>query len=81
MEKAFEIKDLGNRLLKSLKAVAVPATNDVLDWTAESCAMSSSAIVKGVGGVLVAVKPTIVGEVAKAVGAPLPAGAVLAAKA
>lgn len=79
MEKAFEIKNLGNRLLKTLKAVAVPATNEVLDWTSESCALVNNAIVKGIGGVLVAVKPTIVGEVAKAVGVPVPAGAVLAA--
>lgn len=67
MDKAFSLKDLGNRLLSKAKAVAVPATEAVLDWTAESCSMVDSAIVKGIGGVLVAVKPTVLAEVAKAV--------------
>lgn len=67
MEKAFDVKDLGNKLLAESKKVAVPATSAVMDWLSESCALSASPIVKGIGGVLVAVKPTVLAEVAKAV--------------
>lgn len=67
MDKAFSLSDLGKRLLAKAKLIAVPATEAVLDWTAESCSMVESPIVKGIGGVLVAVKPTVLAEVAKAV--------------
>ena len=70
MEKAFDLKDLGNRLLAGLKVQAVPATDATLSWVAESCALVESAIVKGVGAVVVAVKPSILAEVAKAVAGP-----------
>lgn len=67
MEKAFDLNDLGKRLLVSLKAQAKPAAEAVLDWTAESCALSPNNLVKGVGGVLVAVKPAVLAEIEKAV--------------
>lgn len=67
MEKAWDFNDLGKRLLTGVKAVAVPSTEHILDWTSESCALSGNAIVKGIGAVLIAVKPTIVEEVKKAV--------------
>lgn len=67
MEKAFDVKNLGNRLLACLKGVAVPAAGAVIDWTAESCALVNSPIVKGVGGILVGVKPTVLAEVEKAI--------------
>lgn len=67
MEKPFDLKDLGAKEVAALKAVAVPATGVLLDWVAESCALMQSPIVKGIGGVLVAIKPTVLEEVAKAV--------------
>lgn len=67
MEKPFELKALGNKLLASLKSQAVPSTEAVLDWVSESCVLTENAIVKGIGAVLVAVKPTVLIEVAKAV--------------
>lgn len=67
MEKAFDVKDLGERLLVVAKKQAVPATGAVLDWVSESCALSNNGIVKGIGSVLVAVKQNILDEVAKAV--------------
>lgn len=67
MVKAFDLSDLGQKLLTQAKGVAVPATSAVLDWVAESCALTDSAIVKGIGGVLVAVKPAVIAEVTKAV--------------
>ncbi len=67
MEKPFELKALGDKLLGKLKAQAVPLTEAVLDWTSESCALHSNAIVKVVGGVVVGSKPAILAEVAKAV--------------
>lgn len=78
MTKPFDLNDLKDKLLASLKAQAMPASKAVLDWTAESCVLSSNAIVKGVGAVLVAVEPTILNEIAKAVGA-APAALVAAA--
>lgn len=67
MEKPFELKALGNKLLASLKSIAVPATGAVLDWTIESCALVDNGIVKGVGAVVLAVKPAVLTEVTKAV--------------
>lgn len=67
MDKAFSLSDLGKRLAAKAKSVAVPATEAVLDWTAESCSMIESPIVKGIGAVLVAVKPAVLAEVAKVV--------------
>jgi hypothetical protein len=66
-QKAFDLKELGNSLLGCLKAVAVPAAGVAIDWTAKGCLASNGAIVKGVGGVLVAIKPTVLAEVEKAV--------------
>lgn len=68
MDKPFDLKDLGARLVSKAKVIAAPASEAVLDWTAESCSMFSSAIVKGIGGVLVAVKPAVLAEITKAVG-------------
>jgi hypothetical protein len=67
MEKPFDLADLGKRLVGGLKAQAVPAADAVLSWTAESCALVDNAIVKGIGAVLVGVKPVVLEEVAKAV--------------
>ncbi len=67
MEKPFDLKDLGNKLLGKLKGQAVPAADAILDWASESCALSSGAIVKGIGAVIVATKPAILAEVEKAV--------------
>lgn len=67
MEKPFELKALGAALLGELKKVAVPATGAVVDWAAQSCALTDNAIVKGIGGVLVGVKPAILAEVEKAI--------------
>jgi len=67
MEKPFDLKDLGSKLLSKLKAQAVPMAEAVLDWTSESCALSSGAIVKGIGAVIVVSKPAILAEVEKAV--------------
>lgn len=80
LSKPFELAPLGKALLAGLKSQAVPATQSVLDWAGSSCALVDNAIVKGVGAVLVAVAPTIVAEVAKAVGA-APAVAAVAAEA
>lgn len=67
MQKPFELKALGDKLLSKLKAQAVPATEAVLDWTSESCLLVESPIVKIIGGVIVGSKPAILAEVAKAV--------------
>ncbi len=67
MEKPFELKALKDKLLAEAKHVAVPATGAVLDWISESCLLVSSPIVKGIGGVVMAVKPTVLAEVEKAV--------------
>lgn len=67
MTKPFELKDLGDKLLAKLKSQGVPLAECVLDWSIESCALHANGIVKGIGGVLVATKPAILAEVAKAV--------------
>lgn len=67
MEKPFELKALGDKLLAESKKVAVPATSAVLDWVSESCALVNSPIVKGIGAVVAGVKPVVLEEVAKAV--------------
>lgn len=67
MTKPFELKALGQKFVAELKKVAVPATSATLDWVSESCLMVNSPIVKGIGGVIVAVKPQILAEVEKAV--------------
>ena len=66
MEKPFELKALGDKLLGKLKAQAVPLTEAVLDWTSESCLLHSNAIVKIVGGVVVGSKASLLAEVEKA---------------
>lgn len=67
MTKPFELKALGEKLLASLKSQAVPATGAVIDWVGESCALVDNAIVKGVGAVVVAVKPQVLAEIEKAI--------------
>lgn len=67
MEKPFELKVLGDKLLAEAKKVAVPATGAVIDWVGESCALVQNPLVKIVGGVLVGSKPSILAEVEKAV--------------
>lgn len=65
--KAFDLQELGKNLLGCAKSAAVPATGVVLDWASKGCLASSSNIVKGIGGVIVAVKPQILAEVEKAI--------------
>lgn len=67
MEKPFELNSLKDKLLARVKAQAAGIAEDVLDWTIESAALHPNAIVKGVGGVLVATKAAIIAEVQKAV--------------
>lgn len=67
MEKPFELKALTDKLLARVKAQGVGIAEDVVDWTIESCAKHENAIVKGVGGVLVATKAAILVEVGKVV--------------
>lgn len=67
MTKPFEFAVLKQKLVGQLKQLAKPAAEAVIDWTAESCALHANGIVKGIGGVLVAVKPTVLAEIEKAV--------------
>lgn len=67
MDKAFDLNALGKKLLGSLKPVAHSAGEAVIDWAAESCAMSENGIVKGVGAVLIAVKAPVLAEIDKAI--------------
>ena len=67
MIKPFELKALTDKLLARAKAQAAGIAEDVLDWTIESAALHPNAIVKGVGGVLIATKAAIIAEVEKAV--------------
>lgn len=62
MAKPFDFKALGKRLLAGAVKPAAPI---VIDWTSESCAMHSNAIVKMVGAVLVGAKPVIMAEIEK----------------
>lgn len=71
MEKAFDLKNLGNRVVSRLKKQAVGIADDVLSWTGESCLMSQNAIVKTVGGIVVGVKPVVLQEIEKAVNSPV----------
>lgn len=81
MTKPFELKALTDKLLASLKSVAHPAGEAILDWTSESCALHSNAIVKGIGAVVVATKPVIMQELDKALGINVPAPVVAVAEA
>lgn len=67
MNKPFELKALGNKLLGSLKAQAVPAAGAILDWTSESCAMVNNGAIKILGGIIAGSKPAVLAEVDKAV--------------
>lgn len=81
LSKPFDLAPLGKSLLVGLKSQAVPATQSILDWAGSSCALVDNAIVKGIGAVLIAVSPTIVAEVAKAVAdAPVAVAAAAEAK-
>lgn len=67
MDKPFQISDLTKRLVARAKTVAVGAADDVLSWTAESCIISDNAIVKGIGSIVIGIKPVVLQEVEKAV--------------
>lgn len=78
MEKAFDVKDLGNRIVGRLKKQGVGIADDLLSWTGESCMLVQSPIVKGIGGIVVGIKPVVIAEVAKALGQAVPQSAAIA---
>lgn len=67
MTKPWELAALKDKLLAKVKPVIVPIADATLEWVGESCALSEGAIVKGVGAVVVAVKPAVLAEIEKAV--------------
>lgn len=67
MEKPFELKDLGNRVVKRLKGQAVGVADDVLSWVGESCLAHNNNFVKIVGGMVIGAKAGALAELKKTV--------------
>lgn len=65
--KAFDLTDLKNRLVlklkDSLKPVAKVAAGEIIDWTSEGCMKHENGFIKGLGGVIIAVKQPILDKI------------------
>ena len=70
MNKPFELKDLGARLVNRLKSQAVGVADDVLSWTGESCLAMENNFVKIVGGMVVGAKAGALLELKKQIEKP-----------
>lgn len=70
MEKAFDLKDLRERLkskgLEVAEDLAEVLVSETMDWASDSCAIHPNALVKGIGIPAVAIlKPLALGAVDK----------------
>lgn len=70
MQKPFDLKDLEMRLkakgLDAVEGLAEIVATEVMDWSAESCAIHPNLMVKGIGVPAVAIlKPLALGLVDK----------------